>query len=109
MKKTERKEVWIDQIKTAKNMADEAIAENPSDDGTCNFDRAMIKKEKWFTYDETIAIFAECGVSASKYKNGWLLVGNINGQAERNTRWQKTFKMWLEKQGFETSMYYQID
>lgn len=42
-------------------------------------------------------------------KNGWLLVGNINGQAEKNTRWQKTFKMWLEEQGFETSMYYQID
>lgn len=71
MKKTERKEVWIDQIKTAKIMADEVIAENPSDNGTCNFDRAMIKKEKWFTYDETIAIFAKCGVSASKYKK-WL-------------------------------------
>jgi hypothetical protein len=30
-------------------------------------------------------------------------------QVERNTRWQKTFKMWLEEQGFETSMYYQMD
>ena len=109
MTKAERKEVWIDQIKTAVAMANEAIRENPSDDGTCNLDRAMIKKEKCFTYDETIAIFEECGVSASKYRTGWLLVGNLNGQAEKNTRWQKTFKYWLEEQGFKTSMYYQAD
>ena len=45
MTKTERKEAWIDQIKTAKYMANEAIEENPSDGGTCNFDEAMIKKK----------------------------------------------------------------
>lgn len=109
--KTERKEVWIDQIKTAKYMADEAIRENPSDNGTCNFDEAMIKKEKWFSYDETIQIFKDCGLSASKYRRraGWLLVGGFHGQAEKNTLWAKTFKTWLEEQGFTTDMYYQID
>lgn len=109
MTKIERKTVWMDQIKTAKRMADKAIMENSSDDGTCNFDEAMLKKEKFFTYDEIISIFNECGLSASKYRNGWLLVGGIHGQAEKNTLWAKTFAYWLEEQGFETSMYYQMD
>ena len=107
--KKERKEVWIDQIRTAKSMADKAIAEKPEDNGTCNFDECMIKKEKWFTYAETIEIFKECGLPANKYKNGWILVGGFHGQAERNTLWAETFKNWLEEQGFETSMYYQAD
>lgn len=109
LSKAERKEVWIDQIKTAKSMADRAIIEKPSDNGTCNFDEAMIKKEKWFTYAETIQIFNECGLSASKYTTGWLLVGGLHGQAEKNTLWAKTFSHWLADQGFETSMYYCID
>lgn len=109
MNKTDRKAVWIDQIKTAKYMANKAIEENPSDDGTCNFDEAMLKKEKFFTYEEIIQMFKECGLSANKYKNGWLLVGGIHGQAEKNTLWAKTFAFWLEEQGFETAMYYQID
>ena len=109
MTKIERKEVWIDQIKTAKYMANKAIEENSSDGGTCNFDEAMLKKEKWFTYAETIQMFKECGLSARKYKNGWLLVGGIHGQAEKNTLWAKTFAYWLKEQGFETSMYYQMD
>lgn len=109
MTKAERKEAWIDQIKTAKYMANEAIEKNPSDGGTCNFDEAMIKKEKWFTYAEIIAIFNECGLSASRHKAGWLLVGGLHGQAEKNTLWAKTFAFWLDEQGFETSMYYQMD
>lgn len=109
MNKIERKAVWIDQIKTAKRMADRAIEENPSDGGTCNFDEAMLKREKFFTYEEIISIFNECGLSASRHKAGWLLVGGIHGQAEKNTRWAKTFAFWLEEQGFETSVYYQMD
>lgn len=37
MNKSERKAVWIDQIKTAICMAKETI-EGIKDDGTCNFD-----------------------------------------------------------------------
>lgn len=115
MTKAERKEVWIDQIKTAIAMANEAIRENPSDDGTCNFDMAMIKKEQWFTYDETIAIFKECGINAckaseySRYYKGFIALPNYVGQADKNTRWAETFEKWLKEQGFETSMYYQCD
>ena len=109
LSKAERREILIDQIKTAKFMADKAIIENPSDNGSCNFDQAMIKKEKWFTYAETIQIFKDCDLSANKYKNGWLLVGGIHGQAAKNTLWAKTFAKWLEEQGFESSMYYQLD
>lgn len=109
MTKAERKEVWIDQIKTARYMADEAKAKNPNDNGTCNFDSAMIKKEKWFTYDETIKIFESLGIPARKYRTGWILVGGIHGLAEKNTLWAKTFENWLNVQGFETSMYYQCD
>lgn len=107
--KEEIKAIWKDQILTAKEMAGKAILKNPSDYGTCNFDEAMIEKEKHFTYAETIQIFKECGLSASKYKNGMLLVGGIHGQAEKNTLWAKTFSYWLGEQGFKASMYYQCD
>lgn len=109
MKKSQRIEAWIDQIKTAKYYADKAIAENPSDNGTCNLDRAMIEKEKWFTYAETIKIFNDCGIVASKYGTGTILVGGTHGQAEKNTLWAKTFAYWLGEQGFKASMFYQID
>lgn len=112
MKKSERKEVWLDQIRTAICIADEALAENPEDGGTCNFDSAMIKKEKWFTYDETIALFKDCGLSAYKmsglYK-GWISISGKGGQADSRTRWAKAFEKALKEQGFETSMYYQCD
>lgn len=108
VEKTIIREIWIDQIKTAKNCADNAII-GSEDNGTCNFDEAMIEKEKTFTYDETIQIFKDCGLSASKYKNGYLLVGGYHGQAEKNTLWAKTFSKSLGEQGFKTSMYYQCD
>ena len=109
MTKNEIREVWIDQIKTAKFMADRAIAENPSDNGTCNFDVAIIKKEKKFSYDETVQMFETCGLPARKYDKGWLRVGGIHGQAERNTLWAKTFAFWMEEQGFKASVHYQVD
>ena len=46
--KAERKEVWIDQIKTAIFAAGNAVKYNPEDNGTCNFDSAMVKKRKRF-------------------------------------------------------------
>lgn len=110
--KAERKEVWIDQIKTAIHIADKALAENPEDGGSCNFDSAMIKKEKWFTYDETIAMFKECGLLAYKmsgFYKGFIQVWGKGGQANSRTRWAKAFAKALEEQGFETSMYYQLD
>ena len=112
MKKAEIRPVWIDQIKTAICLADAAFAENPEDGGTYNFDAAMIKKEKAFTYQETIDMFKECGLNAyrmSGYFKGWIKINGKGGQANSRTRWAKTFKNALEEQGFETSMYYQMD
>ena len=110
--KAERKEVWIDQIKTAIYLADKALAENPEDGGTCNFDAAMIKKETAFTYQETIDMFKKCGLNAYKmsgFNKGWIKIQGKGGQANSRTRWAKAFKNALEEQGFETSMYYQCD
>lgn len=108
------KEIWIDQIKTAINEANKAI-ENCKDDGTCNFDMVMIKKESTFTYAETIELFKESGINADKMSEwgrgwtGWIGLPNYVGQAERNTKWAETFGNALKEQGFETSMYYQCD
>ena len=114
--KAEIKKIWVDQIKTAINAANKAIAENPEDDGTCNFDMCMIEKESTFTYDETIAIFQECGIDGacraseySRYYRGLIALPNYVGQADKNTRWAETFRDSLKEQGFKTSMYYQCD
>lgn len=112
--KAEIRKVWIDQIKTAINEANKA-AEECKDDGTCNFDMVMIKKESTFSYAETIEIFKECGIDADKMSEwgrgwtGWIGLPNYVGQAEKNTKWAETFEKWLKESGFETSMYYQCD
>lgn len=114
--KAVRKEIWIDQIKTAIYMADEAIRKNPEDNGTCNFDMVMIEKEPWFTYAEIIDMFKQCGIKgackASEYSRHYtkmIALPNYVGQADKNTRWAETFKYWLQEQGFKCSMYYQCD
>ena len=110
--KAEIRPIWIDQIKTAIFSADKAIKYNPEDGGTCNFDSAMVKKEKGFTYDETIAMFKECGLYAYKgrgWNKGWIIIGTPYGQANAQTRWAKAFAKSLKRQGFETSIYYQCD
>ena len=112
--KAETRRIWIDQIKTAINKANEFI-KNCEDNGTCNFDMVMIKKEPVFTYAETIDIFKECGINASKmtewsrYYSGLIGLPHYVGQAEKNTKWAETFGKALEEQGFKTSMYYQCD
>lgn len=115
LEKEDVKHIWIDQIKTAKKYADSVIEQNGSDDGTCNFDMCLVKREKMFTYDETIAIFEECGVKAcrgseySSFYRGYVAICELHGQADRNTRWAESFKESLEVQGFRCSMYYQCD
>ena len=95
--KSEIRKIWIDQIKTAMNKADEAI-EGCEDNGTCNFDMVMIRKEKTFTYDETIAIFKECGINASRgsewsrYYNGLIGLPNYKGQAEKKHKMGKSIR-----------------
>lgn len=110
--KAERKVIWIDQIDTAIFFANKALVENPEDGGTCNFDAAMVKKEKGFTYDETIAVFKKCGLYAYKgsgWNKGWIIIGTPYGQANARTRWSEAFAKTLSFKGFETSMYYQCD
>lgn len=113
--KNEIRTIWIDQIKTAINKADKAVV-NCEDDGTCNFDMVMVRKEKTFTYDEMIEIFQSCGINGackaseySRYYTGLIALPCFHGQAERNTRWAEAFRDGLQEQGFETSMYYQCD
>ena len=110
--KAEISSIWIDQIKTAIFAAGKAIKYNPEDSGTCNFDSAMVKKETGFTYDETITMFKECGLYAYKgcgWNKGWIIIGTPYGQANAQTRWAEAFAKSLKRQGFETSMYYQMD
>ena len=106
--KENTKAIWADSIRYAKRMADEAIR-NIDDNGSCNFDETLVKVEKIFSTDETIEIFKECGVTASQYKKGWLLVGGSHGQAWKNTAWHKKFAEILAEECFTTSIYYQLD
>ena len=113
--KTIIREIWIDQIKIAKNYADNAII-GIEDNGTCNFDMVLIEKESAFTYAETIEIFQECGIKGacnaneySRYYNGYIALPCYHGQAEKNTKWAESFRDSLKEQGFKTSMYYQCD
>ena len=110
--KNEIKEIWIDQIKTAIYAANQAVKFNSEDNGTCNFDMCMVQRESKFTYQETIEIFKECGLPARKmggYDKGYIGIPNFEGQANRNTRWAEAFAKSLKRQGFKTSMYYQVD
>lgn len=112
MKKADIRPIWIDQIKTAIRIADKALAENSEDGGTCNFDRAMVKRESLFSYQETIDIFKECGLNADRmygHYKGWIDIEGKGGIANSRTRWAKAFAESLKRQGFETSMYYQVD
>ena len=106
--KAERKEVWIDQIKTAIGQADKSII-GVADDGTCNFDMVVIEKERFFTYAETIELFKNLGISAYKMSAGYIGLPHFMGQANRNTTWVKSFEYWLKEQGFKTSIHYQMD
>ena len=113
--KEETRRIWIDQIKTAIAYADKAI-EGCEDNGTCNFDMVLIRKESTFTYAETIDIFKECGITGAckaneygRYYNGYIALPCFHGQAERNTKWAEAFRDSLKEQYFETSMYYQCD
>ena len=110
--KSEIRPIWIDQIQDAIFFANMALVKNPEDGGTCNFDAAMVKKEKGFTYDETIAMFKECGLYACKgrgWSKGWIIIDTPYGQANARTRWAESFAKTLSFKGFETSMYYQMD
>ena len=103
------KNILLDQIKTAINMANQSIIDNPSDNGTCNFDSCLIEKEDKLSKNDIIKLFNECGIKASVYNRDYVQIGEIKGQADKNTRWHKTLKSWLEDGGFTCSMYYQAD
>ena len=45
--KAERKEVWIDQIKTAIFAANNAVIYNPEDNGTCRNIGLVFRKKIW--------------------------------------------------------------
>ena len=105
-------EILTDKILTALYEANAEIRANSDDGGTCNFDMCLVKKNPRLTYQEIIGIFNQCGLPARKmsgYDKGYIGIPNFVGQADRNARWAKAFAKSLKRQGFETSMYYQID
>lgn len=106
--KSERRACFLDGAINARYEAYKAI-ENCKDDGTCNFDMCLVKKESAFTYDEMIAIFAEAGLKLRKYRTGWFCVNELHGMAEKNTLFHKTLAKVLKENGYEVSMHYQID
>ena len=106
--KSERRACFLDGALDARYSAYEAI-ENCEDNGTCNFDMCLFKKEPWFTYAEYEQIFADAGLKVRKYSTGWLCVAEFHGQAEKNTKFHLTLALVLGDNGYETSMHYQMD
>lgn len=106
--KAERYNCFLDGAYDARYQAYDAI-ENCADDGTCNFDMCIFKKERFFTYGEYVEMFAKAGLKVRKYSTGWLCVCEFHGQAERNTVFHKTLAKVLAENGYTTSMHYQMD
>lgn len=106
--KAEIRACFLDGAIGARYSAYEAI-ENCEDNGTCNFDMCIFKKEPYFTYAEYVQIFAEAGLKVRKYSTGWLCVNEIHGQANRNTVFHRTLAKELAENGYKTSIHYQMD
>lgn len=106
--KAERRACFLEGAQDARYQAYEAI-ENCADDGTCNFDMCIFRKEKFFTEAEYAEIFADAGLSIRKYAKGWFCVNEFHGMAWRNTAFDRTLARVLKENGYETSMHYQID
>lgn len=87
--------------------------ENNEDGGTCNFDTPIIKLDRW-TEEELHHVKKQTDVSIgdklSGYHKGYRFVfTEMEGQANRRTRMAEAAKKSLQNDGYDVSMYYQMD
>jgi hypothetical protein len=83
------------------------------DGGSCNFDSPIIKLPRW-KESEIKEASEESGVDIGDQLSGWhkgyRFVGTVKyGQANCRTRMAEAAKKSLEADGYDVSMYYQMD
>ena len=75
------------------------------DAGTCNFDTPMIE-----IIGCTKTEICSMDYEVEKYKGNWYFLNiALKGQAERRTRMAETMVKSLQKDNFNSRMFYQID
>ena len=83
------------------------------DTGTCNFDSPVIRLPRWKDYEVKQACElagVQIGGQLSGWWRGYRFVSTaMYGQAYCRTKMAETAKMHLEADGYDVSMYYQID
>jgi hypothetical protein len=109
--KSEKVNKLIETIKRANKAA--LLIDNEEDGGTCNFDTAIIKLDRW-REEEIQQVSKETGIRIGERLSGWhkgfrFVFTEMYGQANRRTRMAEAAYKSLEKDGFEVSMYYQAD
>lgn len=106
----------VENLKTAICTA-KAIAsffKDEIDDGTCNFDHPLLFKPDGMTKKQILEAFdkshTRCEIETSGFWKGWIhIYGVVDGQGNRRTIMAEKFSEALEKQGFKSCVYYQID
>lgn len=101
----------VEALLKAKKAAEEFS--NIEDGGTCNFDTCIIKLHRWAKNDIEAAE-QESGVSIGDQLSGWhkgyrFLNDLCKGQAHRRTKMAEAAKKSLQADGYEVSVYYQMD
>lgn len=101
-------------VEALKRTNEAALAEaNTNDSGTCNFDTPLICLKGWKSSDikeasESAGI--EIGEQLSGWHKGYRFVSvKLYGQANRRTLMAEAAKRSLVADGYDASMYYQMD
>ena len=111
-KATAKYERLTEALRRAKPAAELAVAENPEDGGTCNFDSPAIFLPRWNAKRvEEAAKKAGCGCFkwdcyGAKY---FVFLLRVGGQGNSRTLAAETAKDSLAAEGYHASVYYQMD
>jgi len=118
MKKEERQaflKKLSEAVVIANQKAEEAFAQNSDDGGSCNFDSAYIRLQPRHGITDRMLEEIEgetgCGLYLQNHLGPCLFVSPAmnRGQANVRSRMAEAIRTSLRSQGFNASMYYQMD
>lgn len=104
----------INLVEALKKANEAALTVSDTDDGgSCNFDSPVIRLPRWKDYEIKQAIELS-GVDISDQLSGWwkgyrFVSTTMHGQAYRRTKMAEAAKKSLAADGYDVSMYYQMD
>ena len=105
-------EALTEALKKAVAAGQEAIDRNPEDGGTCNFDAPAIALPRW-KEEEVKAAARAAGVGCFTWKfypeKLFVFPLRIGGQGNSRTRAAEAAERSLKADGYNATMYYQMD